>query len=219
MLPLINTRAIRRQVATAASRFTLSSILPAPVRSLVGTADPTQSEKKTRRGKYWSFPEDQCAICAENASTNFADPANALTSLAAVSPYTAPSAVFAADTGDPDQAPQFPVHTPYVTSCGHVYCYYCLTERMMRTADDRSGVGPKGKLWECLRCTEGVTAADRVEAEVDGPEYESGVDDEDGDDAMSGMSFEFGSEDAEMTDMSGSMAGSYADSDSGRSSE
>ena len=51
----------------------------------------------------------------------------------------------------------------------------------MRTTDERSGLGPKGMLWECLRCTEPVVAADRLEAEAEGPEYESGVDDDDED--------------------------------------
>ncbi|KAI0650681.1 peroxisomal biogenesis factor 2 [Trametes meyenii] len=220
LLPLVNTRALRRQIISVASRLTLASILPAPLRPLIGSTSTT-NEKKVRRGKYWMLPEDQCAICAENTSTNFADPAAALTSLANVSPYTATAAAGssnAADSsGDPDQVPQFPIHTPYAASCGHVYCYYCLTERMMRTADERAGVGPKGAQWACLRCDEGVAAADRVEALPEGPDYESGVDDdEDGEDSMS---FEYGSEDVdtEFTDMSGSV-GSYADSESGLSS-
>ena len=89
---------------------------------------------------------------------------------------------------------------------------------MMRTADERSGLGPKGMLWECLRCTEPVVAADRLEAEAEGPEYESGVDDDD-EDAMSGtMSFDSGL-DTEFTDMSGSV-GSFVDSEeSGMSSD
>ena len=88
----------------------------------------------------------------------------------------------------------------------------------MRTADERSGVGPKGTQWECLRCAEGVVAADRLEAQAEGPEYESGVDD--GDDTLSGLSFDYGSEDVdtEFTDMSGSV-GSYGDSESGMSSD
>ena len=50
----------------------------------------------------------------------------------------------------------------------------------MRSADERSGVGTKGMLWECLRCSDPVAAADRLEAEAEGPEFESGVDDESG---------------------------------------
>ncbi|KAI0660926.1 peroxisomal biogenesis factor 2 [Cubamyces menziesii] len=219
LLPLINTRALRRQVLSATSRLSFASILPASIRPYIGSPETVHSGSQ-RRGKYWSLPEDQCAICAENASTNFADPANALTSLTAVAPYPTAATDEPTDGGDPDQAPRFPIQTPYITSCGHVYCYYCLTERMMRTADDRSGAGPKGTHWECLRCAEGVIAADRVEAQAEGPDYLSGVDDEDEDDSMSRMSFEFGSEDAdtEFTDMSGSM-GSYTDNGSDMSSE
>ncbi|KAI0832481.1 peroxisomal biogenesis factor 2 [Trametes gibbosa] len=217
LLPLINTRALRRQLTSFTSHLTLASILPSPLRPYVSSGS-AQSEKTQRRGKYWTFPEDQCAICAENASTNFADPANALSSLAAASPYTTAGSAGLAQPSDPEQAPQFPIHTPYVTSCGHVYCYYCVTERMMRTADDRSGVGPKGMQWECLRCAEGVIATERVEAQAEGPDYASGVDDSDGDGDEDAMSFEFGSEDVDYTDMSGSM-GSYPDSESGRSSD
>ncbi|RDX55685.1 peroxisomal biogenesis factor 2 [Lentinus brumalis] len=220
LLPLINTRALRRQLMSLTSRMTLAAILPSPLRNAVGLSDTTLSDKTTRRGKYWALPADQCAICADNASTNmnFSDPANALSSLGVVSPYTTAGSSNAADPDDPDYVPQFPIHTPYGTSCGHVYCYYCLTERMMRAADERSGVGPKGAQWECLRCAEGVAAADRLEAQAEGPEYESGVDD--GDDTMSGLSFDYGSEDVdtEFTDMSGSV-GSYGDSESGMSSD
>ncbi|CDO76256.1 hypothetical protein BN946_scf184470.g14 [Trametes cinnabarina] len=221
LLPLINTRAVRRQTILLISRLTvaLSSVLPAPLRSSTAASGSSQEKEKARRGKYWMLPEDQCAICAENASTNFADPANALQSMSAVSPYATTEGTNSSTYGDPDQPPRFPIQTPYITSCGHVYCYYCLTERMMRTADERSGAGPRGTQWECLRCGEGVIAADRLEIQAEGPDYMSGVDDEE-EDSMSRMSFEFGSEDVdtEFTDMSGSM-GSYTDNDSGMSSE
>ncbi len=225
LLPLINTRAMRRQYTSFISRLTLASLVPSPLRPYIGMSNAVATEKTTRRGKYWSLPTDHCAICADNASTNlnFSDPANALTSLGAMSPYTTAGTSTASDPDDPDYIPQFPIHSAYVTSCGHVYCYYCLTERMMRTADERSGVGPKGMQWECLRCGEGVAAADRLEAEAEGPEYESGVDDGE-DDTMSGLSgltFDYGSGedvDTEFTDMSGSV-GSYGDSESGMSSD
>ena len=76
--------------------------------------------------------------------------------------------------------------------------------------------------WECLRCAKGVSAADRWEAEAEGPEYESGVDDDEDDtlSGLSGMSVDYGSEDVdtEFTYMSGSV-GSYGDSESGMSSD
>lgn len=88
---------------------------------------------------------------------------------------------------------------------------------MLRTADERSGVGPRGAQWECLRCADAVVAADHVEAQAEGPDYESGVDDDD--DGTSALSFDYGSEDVEFTDMSGSIGGSYQDSESGRSND
>ena len=193
-------------MSSLTSRMTLTSILPAPLRALTGTSpSPDAQSGRRKRGKYYTLPADQCAICADNASTNlnFSDPATALTSLSAMSPYTA-AGTHRSDPEDPDYVPQFPIHSAYITSCGHAYCYYCLTERMMRAADERSGIGPKGMLWECLRCTEPVAAADRLEAEADGPEYESGVDDgsemDDGEDRSS-----FSSSFDNFTDTSGSV--------------
>ena len=219
LLPLVNTRALRRQLSAATSHISLETLLPAPLRVLAKSSQSQEAGKLVPRGKYWTLSPQQCAICAENASTNlnFSDPANALTSLTAASPYAAANTANEDDLDDPDYVPQFPIHNPYITSCGHVYCYYCITERMMRTADERSGIGLKGTRWECLRCTEGVVAVDRVEAEAEGPEYESGVDDG-SDDDDSALSFDYGSEDVEFTDMSGSIGGSYVDSESDRAS-
>lgn len=72
----------------------------------------------------------------------------------------------------------------------------------MRTADDVSGSGPGGTRWECLRCTEAVTSADRLEAEVadTGSDLES-----------DGASFEYGSDEVDYSDMSGSV-GEYSES-------
>ena len=76
----------------------------------------------------------------------------------------------------------------------------------MRTADEHSGMGPDGVQWECLRCCEGVSDAERLVAQAEGYESDSGdMDSADLD------SFEYGSEDLEFTDMSGSV-GSYSES-------
>ncbi|KZT12767.1 peroxisomal biogenesis factor 2 [Laetiporus sulphureus 93-53] len=212
LLPLINTRALRRWISISMSRLTPSSLLPGPVRSFVGlkAQDDAQTVQHTRRGPYWSLPEDQCAICVENASTNFNlnDPANAFSSVDSLSPYSnANTPQPGTDaTGHSDEPPAYPIHNSYITSCEHVYCYYCISERMVRTAEDRSGSGPGGTRWECLRCTEGVIGADRLEAEAEGSEYESGEEDDEDD-----LDFDYGSEDMEFTDMSGSM-GSYSES-------
>ncbi len=73
---------------------------------------------------------------------------------------------------------------------------------MIRTADDASGSGPGGTRWECLRCAEEVTAVDRLESEIERGESEYGSDD---------LSFDYGSEDVDYTDMSGSI-GDYSES-------
>lgn len=141
-----------------------------------------------RRGKFWSLPVDQCAICAENASFSFnvSESAGMFTTLA-------PHASFAAE--DPErEPPAYPINIPYIASCGDSYCYTCLTERLMRIAHD---VGEEHG-WECLRCTEEVTSANRYEVEITGLE--------------SGSDYEFSSDiDLDTTDISGSM-GSYSES-------
>ena len=124
---------------------------------------PPPSERKRngqKKGKYWSLPQDQCAICAENASfnLNIADPANAFTTLAA-GPYqsSVPSASHVSAGFLEDAEPSaYPIYNPYVTSCGDLYCYHCITERMMRVADDGEDDG-----WQCLRCMEIVKSAER----------------------------------------------------------
>ncbi|PSS37362.1 hypothetical protein PHLCEN_2v839 [Hermanssonia centrifuga] len=135
---------------------------------------------------------DQCAICYEDASTNLNsnDPINALTSLAS-STYSATASSAPETTDGSDEEPvTYPIHTPYITDCDHTYCYVCITGRMMRSADEQSGVGPGGTRWECLRCGEAVSSADRVEVEVEEVDSES-ITFDDG--------YEFGS------DMSGSV--------------
>lgn len=73
--------------------------------------------------------------------------------------------------------PSYPITTPYITSCGHVYCYFCLSERMIRAAADSGDAGGGGDdslFWECLRCEEGVKSCERVVG-IDGEgERESG---------------------------------------------
>lgn len=51
--------------------------------------------------------------------------------------------------------PTYPINTPYKTSCGHVYCYVCISDRILRATDEGE------KYWECLRCDEKVTHASR----------------------------------------------------------
>ena len=69
-----------------------------------------------------ALPVHICAICHENNS-------------AAATPGTHTSTV---------------IHNPYITDCGHVYCYYCIKTKMM--IDDE---------WCCLRCGKKVDAIAR----------------------------------------------------------
>ncbi|KAF9586225.1 peroxisome assembly protein (Peroxin-2) [Lunasporangiospora selenospora] len=92
------------------------------------------------------LPAHICAICHENNSST------------TTSPGTASSTV---------------IHNPYVTDCGHIYCYYCVKTKMM--IDDE---------WCCLRCGKKVEAIARhVEAAPDKAleAVEAGDDKEDAD--------------------------------------
>jgi len=53
--------------------------------------------------------------------------------------------------------PKYPINTPYKASCGHVYCYVCISDRLLRAADEDE------KFWECLRCQQQVRHASRWE--------------------------------------------------------
>ncbi|KAK0468178.1 peroxisomal biogenesis factor 2 [Desarmillaria tabescens] len=186
LLPLINARKIRRRV----NRITASiASIPSKLQSVFGKrSDPSSTAPRISQalGKYHSLPEDQCAICAENASfnLNMADSANAFTALAVSQSNS--------EVASQTEPPAYPLYTPYITSCGHVYCYHCVAERMMRTADDAEDEG-----WECLRCTEVVHSAERFAVEVD---------------EVSGSDYDFSSDfDIDTTDLSGSI-GSYSES-------
>lgn len=193
LLPLLNARSIRRRfyrLASNASLTHLFSLLPEKARGIFGIVKdlkslPTGAQRT--RGKFWSLPEDQCGICAENASfnPNLSEPANMFTVLAN-SPTGLPSA-------DPLEPPAYPIFTPYVTSCGHVYCYHCIAERMLWAVDEAGN----GQSWECIRCGADVKRAERLSIKV----FESDPDSE----------CEFSSDLEMITDMSGSL-GSYSES-------
>ena len=176
LLPLINTRSVQCRATRLISRLKFPAILSV-------TSQGTPGGPLRKHGKYEALPVDQCAICAENASyiLNLGYTVDAFS--------VAPAAEGVSETPRDDDAPPFPIYTPYITSCGHVYCYHCIAERMMRTADEGLDSG-----WECLRCAESVKSADRLEESV--PMHS---------DTMSEYEF---SSDLDVTDMSGS-ASSY----------
>jgi peroxin-2 len=128
----------------------LSSLLP-------GSQNSQNVPDTRRRGKYYTLPLDQCAICAENASFN-------LNLVDAITPLTVPSEPPSITARSRDEPPPYSITTPYVTSCGHIYCYHCIAEHLVRAADDRT-TGKDGQ-WECLRCTESVRSCSRLEADM-----------------------------------------------------
>lgn len=142
LLPLVNVRVLRRRIYSAFAHIHLASVLPRAVSNSLGvtsTKFPGISNK-LGSGKYANLPDNQCAICAENASFNVADLNRTLLASAGNSGET------------------HPIQTPYMASCGHTYCYICVAQALLRAADD----GEKG--WECLRCRVIVHDANRITA-------------------------------------------------------
>jgi len=193
LLPLISPKTIRRRLYRIASSFSPAlfyNLLPFNKSSESRLIKAVGSVQQ-RRGKFWALSDDQCAICAENAtfSLHLSEPTNLFTNLAVDS--------VGANSSDPTSYtddPKHPICTPYQTSCGHIYCYHCIAERIMRTADEFDD----DQRWACLRCGEKVTEAHRYTVEISESE-------------MGGSEYEFSSDLDLGTDLSGSM-GSYSES-------
>ncbi|KAF8528820.1 peroxisomal biogenesis factor 2 [Hysterangium stoloniferum] len=150
LLPLINTHSLRRRITRAVSDVSLSDLVPSQAKYLFGLSETLVKGKEAeQRGKFWSLPEDQCAICAEDAAFSINEPGqDTYVNLTAVASHSV----------DATMPPQYPLNTAYMTSCAHQYCYVCISDRMLRAADE----GEAG--WGCLRCRSVVTTADRVES-------------------------------------------------------
>lgn len=78
---------------------------------------------------YDQLPANQCAVCHDIASSD------------------------AAPVG---QIPDYAVHNPYRTNCGHIYCYYCIQSKLSIFGDE----------WPCLRCGERVESITKVVEKV-----------------------------------------------------
>ncbi|KAF8272543.1 Pex12 amino terminal region-domain-containing protein [Lactarius quietus] len=159
LLPLLPHRKLRRLAGTAANAIlhpltAMLTLVPASARAALGLGQHAKESDAplTKRGKFAHLPEDECAICYENATLGIADPNTALAFASAIQPQ--PRRIERRD-----EPPPHPLTTPYRTSCGHVYCYTCIAEKMLRAADE--GEGP----WECLRCAERVLGAERFHVE------------------------------------------------------
>ena len=164
LLPLLPHRKLRRVAGTAAGAImhpldTLSAVIPSSASSALGLearVGRLADGESPRRGKLAHLPEDECAICYENATTtlNIVDTTHSLSG-------NIPSRSISGShfTARKDEPPAHPLTTPYRTSCGHVCCYTCVAEKMLRAADE--GGGP----WECLRCGKPVHSAERLRVE------------------------------------------------------
>jgi peroxin-2 len=131
--------------------------LPSFVRPLLGMSNEKgiSTAQAEKQGPYWSLRPSECAICTEEAEPT-------------ISHIIAPDAseraleISASEKWMPDTPPTHPLNTPYITSCGHAYCYVCVADRMLRTADDTGGP------WECLRCLTPVVRIHRADSDSPG---------------------------------------------------
>jgi peroxin-2 len=133
---------------------TLYTVIPSSARLALGLAtayDDDDGLQKAAHGKFAHLPEDECAICYENATTTL----NIVEDIQTQST----SDTHPTSAARKDEPPTHPLTTPYHASCGHIYCYTCVAEKLLRAADE--GGGP----WECLRCGMPVLGAERFHVE------------------------------------------------------
>ena len=162
LLPLLPHRKLRRVAETVVGAImhpldTLYTVIPSSASLALGlaTAYDDDGQQKAgqfpRRGKLAHLPEDECAVCYENAATT-------LNIIGDIQPQSTSDINLTSATrkGEP---PTHPLTTPYRASCGHIYCYACVAEKLLRAADE--GAGP----WMCLRCGMPVLGAERFHVE------------------------------------------------------
>lgn len=159
LLPLLPHRKLRRVAGTAVGAVmhpldTLYTVIPSSARLAFGlaTAYDDDGRQKGVHGKLTHLPEDECAICYENAATT-------LNIVEDIQPQSTPSDIRPTSVARKSEPPTHPLTTPYRASCGHIYCYACVAEKLLRAADE--GGGP----WECLRCGMPVLGAERFRVE------------------------------------------------------
>ena len=127
-----------------------------------GGSDNRETSARLQRGKYYSLSLDQCAICADDDISSIDSSLNNT------------GVRLSADTHQVDSGePRYALTVPYRTSCGHIYCYYCITGKLIVAFND----GEEG--WECLRCKCLVTTVERehVSEDIRTPEWETDMDD------------------------------------------
>ena len=159
ILPVFSSRSFRRtynQVNSGLKNLHWRSILP-----LGNSEKPGNTSKLEPKGPYALLPNNECAICAENSSFSLSNLTGTSDTHAFSHPI--PSSTEEAETNQEYSTgpPSHQITTPYITPCGHTYCYVCISERLMRCIDD----GEDG--WTCLRCTELVRSCERVQNRYD----------------------------------------------------
>lgn len=162
LLPIINTRSLRRRIYRKMSSFRWSDLLPQSISQRPSTSS---SEETAQRGKYYQLPESDCAICAEDASFEVSILKES------TPPLTITSTLLPSNPNErlpTSYIPKYPINTPYRASCGHVYCYVCISDRLLRAADEGD------QYWECLRCEEPIRHANRWEPEPAGASRDRG---------------------------------------------
>ncbi|KIY49343.1 hypothetical protein FISHEDRAFT_41257 [Fistulina hepatica ATCC 64428] len=175
LLPLLNRRSLQHRLRQAVTEGLSRLLLAFRLRNPNNAGVPSQSRK---RGRFWALSEDNCAICADNTPSigdRLADSSH--------TPYTSSTV----DQYGGESIPEFPLSVATIASCGHIYCYHCLAEQMMRAADE----GLAGRGWECLRCAEYVKSAERF-----GPQH---IEVRDGSERLS-SDYEFSSDVEAMSD-------------------
>ncbi|KAG8743375.1 peroxisome assembly protein (Peroxin-2) [Ceratobasidium sp. 414] len=156
-LPLIDTKSLKRRLTHLTTSLQPHSYfsLPLFIRPILGLPPalaPSEPTKPERRGPYFALPPSECAICTEDAAPT-------------ISHSIAPDSFEDSPTGEkwiPEKVPTHPLNTPYITSCGHAYCYVCVADRMLRAAEDG------GDTWECLRCLASVVRIHRADSDSPG---------------------------------------------------
>ncbi|KAF8341636.1 Pex12 amino terminal region-domain-containing protein [Cantharellus anzutake] len=164
LLPIINTRAMRRRMQRVSNTLRPSNIL-----AMIGfSSTASSSASSPRRGKYWSLPVNECAICAERAAYNISNISADPTTLAYARAQRDQPTAADGNQNDDITPPTYPITNPYITNCGHEYCYFCLSEKMIQLSTANNvEVGDRG--WECLRCVGPVTSSERVRGIDEGP--------------------------------------------------
>jgi len=89
-----------------------------------------------------------------------------------------------------------PIHIPYITNCGHVYCYYCIKSEMVNSSGNENK-----SMYMCPRCSRIVSDIEPYYHYDDDSEEEKEEEEEEGESDGEGSSSHISSEDEEMEEI------------------